>query len=105
MPERSVEEELGALEHEWLRAILENDMEKLERIVGHEYALTANGFPAGRARLSRQEWMATVPAYEVHSYEFRNLIVQVYDDDAAVVLADFACGRPCEGRTGAMPSL
>ena len=90
MPERwSVEEELTALEHEWLRAISEDDMERLERIAGHEYTLTANGFPGGRARLSRQEWMATVPAYEVHSYEFRAIVVQVYDDDAAVVLADF----------------
>ncbi len=81
------EQELIDLEHEWLQAIAQNDMEKLERIVGHEYTLSANGFPGGRTRFSRQEWMATVPAYEVHSYEFRNVVVHAYDD-AAVVLAD-----------------
>ena len=82
------EQELIDLEHEWLQAISRDDLEKLERIVGHEYTLAANGFPGGRTRISRQEWMATVPTYEVHSYEFRSIVVKDYDD-AAVVLADF----------------
>ena len=87
MGEHSAEEKLVALEHEWAQAILDNDMDKLERFVGQEYTLAANNFPGGRTRLSRQEWMATVPAYEVHSYEFANVIVNTYED-AAVVLAD-----------------
>jgi hypothetical protein len=62
-------------------------MDKLERIVGQEYTLAANNFPGGRTRLSRQEWMATVPAYEVHSYEIADVVVHDYED-AAVVLAD-----------------
>ncbi len=84
MPERSVQKELIDLEHEWLQAISRDDMEKLESIVGHEYTLTANGFPGGRTRISRQEWMATVPAYEVHSYELGNIVVKDYDAAAAV---------------------
>jgi len=87
MGEHATENELVALEHEWAQAVLENDMEKLERIVGQEYTLAANNFPGGRTRLSRQEWMATVPVYEVHSYEFRDLVVHSYGD-AAVVLAN-----------------
>ncbi len=86
MGEQSIEQELIALEHEWAEAVTHNDMAKLEHIVGQEYTLTANGFP-GRTRFTRQEWMATVPVYEVHSYDFRNVVVHAYDD-AAVVLAD-----------------
>ncbi len=102
MPERSVQKELIDLEHEWLQAISRDDMEKLESIVGHEYTLTANGFPGGRTRISRQEWMATVPAYEVHSYELGNIVVKDYDD-AAVVFADFDLQATVRGedRSGA----
>lgn len=87
MGKRSTEAELVALEHEWVQAILDNDMEKLGLIVAQEYTLAANNFPGGKTRLSRQEWMATVPAYEVHSYEFADVVVNEYED-AAVVLAD-----------------
>ncbi len=86
MTEQPVEQELVALEHEWAEAIRQNDMEKLERIVGPQYTLTANGFP-GRARFAREEWMATVPVYEIHSYDLRNFVVHAYRD-AAVVLLD-----------------
>jgi ketosteroid isomerase-like protein len=87
MGEHSTEEELVALEHEWAQAIVENNMEKLERIVGQEYTLAANNFPGGRTRFSRQEWMATVPVCEVHSYKLANAVVHDYKE-AAVVLAD-----------------
>jgi ketosteroid isomerase-like protein len=87
MGEHSTEDELIALEHEWAQAVVHNDMEKLERIVGQEYTLAANNFPGGRTRLSRQEWMATVSVYEVHSYEFRDSVIHSYGD-AAVVLAN-----------------
>lgn len=84
---RSTEDELVALEQEWVRAIADNDMDQLERIVGQEYTLAANNFPGGRTRFSRQEWMATVPLYEVHSYAFSNVVVHDYED-VAVVLAE-----------------
>ncbi len=87
MGEHSTEDELVALEQEWVRALADNDMDQLERIVGQEYTLAANNFPGGRTRLSRQEWMATVPLYEVHSYAFSNVVVHDYED-AAVVLAE-----------------
>ncbi len=103
MPERSVQKELTDLEHEWLQAISRDDMEKLESIVGHEYTLTANGFPGGRTRISRQEWMATVPAYEVHSYEFGNIVVKDYALPPWCSLT-LTCRRPSEGRTEAVPS-
>jgi hypothetical protein len=92
----STEDELVALEHEWALAIVENDMDKLERIVGQEYPLAANNFPGGRTRLGRQEWMDTVPAYEVHSYEFADVVVHGYED-AAVVLADLELGATVRG--------
>jgi ketosteroid isomerase-like protein len=87
MGEHSTEHELILLEHEWAQAVQENDVEALERIVGQEYTLAANNFPGGRTRLSRQEWMATVPVFEVRSYELRDFVVHPYGD-AAVVLAN-----------------
>jgi ketosteroid isomerase-like protein len=96
MGEHSTENELVALEHEWTQAVAENDMEKLERIVAQEYTLAANNFPSGRTRLSRQEWMATVAVYEVHSYEFHDFVVHSYGD-AAVVLANLELRGSVQG--------
>ena len=59
----TTEVELVLLENEWIRAIAENDLVKLERTVGREYTLAANNFPGGRTRIGRREWMDTVPAY------------------------------------------
>jgi ketosteroid isomerase-like protein len=84
--QHSTEDDLVTLEHEWARAIVENDMDKLESILAQEYTLAANDFPGGKTRLSRQEWMATVPVYDVHSYELRDIVVHPYGD-VAVVLA------------------
>ena len=103
MGEHATEDELVSLEHEWTQAILENDMEKLERIVAQEYTLAANNFPGGRTRLSRQEWMATVPVYEVHSYEFRDIVVHPYGE-AAVVLANLDLQASVQGKIGAAAS-
>jgi ketosteroid isomerase-like protein len=40
--------------------------------------------------------MATVPAYEVHSYEIADVVVHDYED-AAVVLADLELGATVRG--------
>jgi Domain of unknown function (DUF4440) len=92
----TTEDELVVLENEWVRAIADNDLDKLERIVGREYTLAANNFPGGRTRMGRREWMDTVPAYEVHSYEISNAVVQDYEN-AAVVLADLKLGATVRG--------
>ena len=55
MGERATEKELIGLEHEWSRAVADNDLETLERIVAPEYTLAANNFPGGATRLGRQE--------------------------------------------------
>ena len=83
MGEQSIRQELIRLEHEWMEAIKQNDMEKLQYIVGQEYTLTATGL----GRITRQHWMDTVPVYDVHEYDFRDVVVHAYND-AAVVLAD-----------------
>lgn len=95
MTEQPVEQELEALEREWTEAIIRRDMEVLEGIVGREYTLTANGFP-GKTRFTREEWMATVPFYDVHSYDQRNLVAHSYGD-TAVVLADLDMNATVRG--------
>jgi len=95
---RSVEQELYDLEYELLDAVRRNDLTFLERVVAPEYTLTATG----SGRVSRAEWLAAVPTYEVRSFEFRDLSVQPYGE-AAVVLADLQMrvsidGSPTSGR-------
>ena len=88
MSEHTIAQELEALERAWMEAIRRKDVGALEGIVGQEYTLTANGFP-GKTRFSRAEWLATVPVYDIHAYDLRNVVVHAYGD-AAVVLADLA---------------
>ena len=95
MTEQPIEQELESLEREWVEAIIRKDLEELERIVGSEYTLTANGFP-GRTRFTREQWMATVPVYDVHSYELSSFVVHAYGD-AAVVLADLDMNATVSG--------
>ncbi len=76
-----------ACEREWMEAIIRKDVEEIEGIVGREYTLTANGFP-GKTRFTRDEWMATLPVYDVHSYDLW-------------CSPTSACGRPSGGATGA----
>jgi ketosteroid isomerase-like protein len=96
MDEHCTEDELVALEQEWAQAVLENDMDKLELILAQDYTLAANNFPGGLTRLSRQKWMATVPVYDVHSYELRDIVVHLYGD-VAVVLANLGLQARVQG--------
>jgi hypothetical protein len=62
MGERATEKELIALEHEWSRAVADNDLETLERIVAPEYTLAANNFPGGQpASVGRSRWLQSLP--------------------------------------------
>jgi hypothetical protein len=90
---------LVAVEHGWAHAIVENDVDKLERIVGQEYTLAANNFPGRRTRLSRQEWMATVPIYEV----WRRHLLSTATMKSSPMGSPTCCSRlPCHRITQSM---
>ncbi|MDP9353802.1 MAG: nuclear transport factor 2 family protein [Chloroflexota bacterium] len=80
----TVEQDLIALEQEWMDAVRRKDTAALERIVGPEYAYTASG----QGRWSRQRWMETVAIYDIHRFEFGEIDVRVYGD-VAVVLSSY----------------
>ncbi len=80
----TVEQDLIALEQEWMDAVRRKDTAALDRIVGPEYAYTASG----QGRWSRQRWMETVPIYDIHRFEFGEIDVRVYGD-VPVVLSSY----------------
>src|SRR5947209_19403526 len=80
MSQQESEQELINLEQAWLEAMKRNDMATLEQLVGQEYTLTANGLP--QSRLTRTQWMATIPVLDIYGYSFQRLVVQVYTDAA-----------------------
>ena len=85
MSQQESEQELIALEHAWLEAMKRKDMATVEQLVGQEFTLTANGLPQNR--LTRTQWIATVPVLDIQGYGFQQVVVHVYAD-AAVVLAE-----------------
>ncbi len=78
------EQELIALEQEWMDAVRRKDIAALEQIVGPDYAYTASG----QGRWSRQRWMETVAIYDIHHFEFSEIDVRLYGD-VAVVLSSY----------------
>ena len=80
----TVEQELVALEREWMDAVRRKDTETLERIVGTDYVYAASG----QGRWSRQRWMETVRIYDIDRFEFADVDVRPYGD-VAVVLSDY----------------
>lgn len=76
------EQQLTALEQEWMEAIQRKDVESLERIVGADYTYTASG----QGRWSRQRWMETLAVYDIHDFAFVNVDVRAYGEVAVVLV-------------------
>ena len=77
------EQELIRLEHDWMRAVQERDMEFLDDLLGEEFTLTT-GRPGVEIR-QRQEWLdITRERYVLDAFRFESLDVHVYTDAAMV---------------------
>ena len=77
------ERKLAQLEHDWMNAVKERDVERLDRLLGEEFTLTT-GRPGNEVR-SRQEYLAiTRDRYSIEAFEFENLDVHVYGHVALV---------------------
>jgi ketosteroid isomerase-like protein len=72
---------LTALEHEWMEAVQRNDLEALDRILALEFAYTASG----HGRWSRQQWMETVPDYDIQHFRYDDIDVHRYGEVAVVL--------------------
>jgi ketosteroid isomerase-like protein len=83
MDRRQTVRKLSQLEHEWLAAVKERDVERLERILGEEFTLTT-GRPGHEVR-SRAEYLEIAQdRYSIDSFEFEELEVQPYGHVAVV---------------------
>jgi ketosteroid isomerase-like protein len=77
------EQELIRLEHDWMRAVQERDMQFLDDLLGEEFTLTT-GRPGVEIR-QRQEWLdITRERYVIEAFRFESLDVHVYTDAAMV---------------------
>ena len=80
---RQTERKLTQLEHQWLDAVKERDLEQLERLLGEEFTLTT-GRPGNEVR-SRQEYLEIArDRYAIESFEFERLGVLPYGPVAVV---------------------
>jgi ketosteroid isomerase-like protein len=83
VPAKDTERKLARLEHDWLNAVKERDVERLERLLGDEFTLTT-GRPGSEVR-SRQEYLdVTRDRYVIESFEFEELDVHAYGHVALV---------------------
>jgi ketosteroid isomerase-like protein len=74
---------LSQLEHQWLDAVKEHDIERLDRLLGEEFTLTT-GRPGNEVR-SRQEYLEIAGGrYVIESFEFEELEVLPYGHVALV---------------------
>ena len=77
------EQDLIRLEHDWMRAVQERNMQCLDDLLGEEFTLTT-GRPGVEIR-QRQEWLdITRERYVINAFQFESLDVHVYTDTAMV---------------------
>ena len=70
--------EVRAAATEFSEVIRRRDVKAAELILGAEYALMA----PGSGETSRAKWLASLPDYVVHSYEFLDVNIHVYGEAA-----------------------
>jgi ketosteroid isomerase-like protein len=74
---------LAELQHDWMQAVLERDMDRLEEIVGAGFRFTAvhlNPDP-----MTREQWMgAARHGYTILSFAYEHMDVDVFGDTGIV---------------------
>jgi ketosteroid isomerase-like protein len=74
---------LAQLQHDWMQAVEERDMDRLEEIVGQGFRFTAvhlNPEP-----MSREQWMgAAREGYTIVSFAFEHMEIDVFGDTGVI---------------------
>ena len=79
----SAEEELRALELDWMRAHQERDEQRLEELVADGFRFTA--IHLHPEPMSREQWMgAALGGYLITTFAFENMEVDVFGDTAVI---------------------
>jgi ketosteroid isomerase-like protein len=71
------------LERQWIEAVRDHDVEKLERILGEEFTLTT-GRPGNEVRTRAEYLEISRDRYTIESFEFAELEVLTYGHVAVV---------------------
>jgi ketosteroid isomerase-like protein len=72
----TVVEEIRSRERDWIAAILDCDLARLQDLLAPGFVYTASNF----GRLDRQEWLDMVPTYHFTKFELADLAIQAYGD-------------------------
>jgi ketosteroid isomerase-like protein len=74
---------LAQLQHDWMRAVQERDMDRLEQLVGEGFRFTAihlNPDP-----MTREQWMAAArEGYTIVSFAYEQMDIDVFGDTGIV---------------------
>jgi len=76
-------QELLTLQHEWMRALQDRDMERLDELVGDGFRFTA--IHLHPEPMSRQQWLdAARDGYTIVSFTYEDMEVDVFGDTGVV---------------------
>ena len=74
---------LHLLQHDWMRAVQERDMERLEALVADGFRFTA--IHLHPEPMSREQWMgAAMEGYTITTFAFEEMQIEVFGDTAVI---------------------
>jgi ketosteroid isomerase-like protein len=75
--------QLAQLQHDWMQAVQERDMERLEEIVGPGFRFTA--IHLSPEPMNREQWIAAArEGYTIVSFAYERMDIDVFGDTAVV---------------------
>ena len=75
---------LAQLQKEWMRAVEERDMDRLEQIVGHGFRFTA--IHLNPEPMTREQWMAAArEGYRIVSFAYEEMAIDVFGGTTGIV--------------------
>ena len=75
--------QLAQLQHDWMHAVQERDMERLEEIVGHGFRFTA--IHLDPEPMTREQWMgAAREGYTIVSFAYERMDIDLFGDTGVV---------------------
>jgi len=76
-------EELQRLQHDWMRAVQERDMDKLEKLVGEGFRFTA--IHLHPEPMSRRQWLdAARNGFSIVTFAYEDMEVELFGDTGVV---------------------
>jgi ketosteroid isomerase-like protein len=76
-------QELQTLQHDWMRAVQERDMDRLEELVGEGFRFTAIHLHPDP--MSRRQWLDTArDGFAIVRFAFEDMEVEVFGDTGVV---------------------